>query len=295
MLYSLSEEELIRICKRGWADCWAAMLRRCYNPKDASYVNYGGRGISVCDRWRGSLDAYIGDIVNKLGLPANDDVHLDRADNNGNYCVDNVRWATPLENVRNRRNTRTITTADGVFDLFTFAEKYSLNYNLVTTRYRQGRRTLAEFRRPKVRENRRVWLDHEGKKLSVKELSRVLGVPVSTIYNRHVGSTFIKPREPRKIDTPYGKLKLSELAAKTGVNATTLSGRIENGWPMSRICAPAWEGNSYTINGETMTIGAWCKRLGIKSATVYWRIIYGKLDPITALTKPIDTSHCRKS
>jgi hypothetical protein len=85
--------------------CWQAMIDRCHDPKSTYFAHYGGRGIRVCNRWRESFALFQADMG-----PRPSPIHsLDRIDNDGNYEPGNVRWATPREQGRNKRNNRMLT------------------------------------------------------------------------------------------------------------------------------------------------------------------------------------------
>lgn len=79
---------------------WIAMITRCTNPRRESWVDYGGRGITVCDRWRHSFKNFLADMGAR---PVS--TTLDRIDVNGNYEPSNCRWATPSQQSRNCRGS----------------------------------------------------------------------------------------------------------------------------------------------------------------------------------------------
>ena len=80
---------------------WKSMKDRCLNPKCKSYNNYGGRGITVCDRWLESFENFLSDMGKKpKGLT------IERVDNSKGYSPDNCIWATRKTQVRNTRKTK---------------------------------------------------------------------------------------------------------------------------------------------------------------------------------------------
>jgi hypothetical protein len=86
---------------KGTYASWAAMNRRCYNSADKDFVNYGGRGITVCDRWRNDYDAFVEDMGFKP-----EKLTIERIETSGNYEPGNCHWATRVTQANNRRGNR---------------------------------------------------------------------------------------------------------------------------------------------------------------------------------------------
>jgi hypothetical protein len=112
---------------------WNGMIKRCSNSKMPSYKNYGGRGITVCNRWLDSFENFLVD----MGEPTAD-LTLDRLDNDGSYCKENCAWRTPIDQARNRRNTIRWTFNGLTLTLSEWAEKVGISQKSLDARYRRG-------------------------------------------------------------------------------------------------------------------------------------------------------------
>lgn len=92
---------------KKWYDKWRSMVKRCYNVKCSRYKDYGGRGVTICDRWLEpngvGMGNYYNDIHDILGPIPGPNYSLDRIDNDGNYEISNLRWATISEQNKNQR------------------------------------------------------------------------------------------------------------------------------------------------------------------------------------------------
>lgn len=83
---------------------WKKMISRCFNAKNSSYNDYGGRGITVCYEWATSFNVFYNDMGSSPSMGHT----LDRKNNDGNYCKENCRWATKTEQANNTRRNNII-------------------------------------------------------------------------------------------------------------------------------------------------------------------------------------------
>ena len=108
--------------------CWSGIKARCLNENYPKYKNYGGRGITVCERWLKFENFYkdMGERQERLSL--------DRIDNNKGYCKENCRWATYTQQNRNKRNNKMITYKGETMCVIEWAEKLDIKYNTLLSR-----------------------------------------------------------------------------------------------------------------------------------------------------------------
>jgi hypothetical protein len=113
---------------------WQAMIERCEREKHPHFARYGGRGISVCPRWRGSFQFFLDDVGER---PAGKT--LDRFPNkDGNYEPGNTRWATDIEQHQNMRNNRYLTHGGETRLLIDWSKISGIKPSTIRERIRRG-------------------------------------------------------------------------------------------------------------------------------------------------------------
>ena len=113
---------------------WAGIKQRCLNSNQPMWSLYGGRGISVCERWRLSFQ----DFFDDMGPMPSRDHSIERVDNDGNYCPENCRWATAREQCRNHRRNRRITIKGVTKTAVEWSEETGLDQSLICYRHKNG-------------------------------------------------------------------------------------------------------------------------------------------------------------
>jgi len=111
---------------------WVAMKARCRCPTSHNYPRYGARGISVCSQWD-DFAAFLADMGE-----APPGMSLERIDNDGNYEPANCRWASPLEQGRNRSTNRPLTLNGTTLCLIEWAEQLGINAATIAMRKTKG-------------------------------------------------------------------------------------------------------------------------------------------------------------
>ena len=103
---------------------WQHMIQRCTNSNYQYYAHYGGRGITVCERWKNSFENFLND----MGKPPTKNHSIDRIDNNLGYFLGNCRWTTKSQQQRNKRNNCLITHDGRTLCLINWSEETGIQY-----------------------------------------------------------------------------------------------------------------------------------------------------------------------
>jgi hypothetical protein len=111
---------------------WRGLLSRCFSRRIGSrdWRDYAARGITVCDRWRYSFDNFLADMGKRPGPGYS----IDRIDTNGNYTPENCRWATAVEQNRNKRSNRVIEHDGKRMTLVEWSEVTGISRELIYAR-----------------------------------------------------------------------------------------------------------------------------------------------------------------
>jgi hypothetical protein len=115
-------------------NAWQTMRDRCLNPRNKRFAKYGGRGITICDRW---LESYT-NFLEDMGRRPSAKHSLDRENNDKGYDKDNCRWTTSDVQMTNRSVTRYVDTPDGRIPLATLAKKHGIPANALRFRILKG-------------------------------------------------------------------------------------------------------------------------------------------------------------
>ena len=121
------------LCKNKSYRTWCGIKDRCLNSNTPSFKNYGGRGITVCDRWVNSFENFYED----MGEPSKE-LSIERVDNNKGYFKTNCKWATRSEQSRNKRNVRLITYKNKTQTILEWANEMGIKHGTMYVRFKKG-------------------------------------------------------------------------------------------------------------------------------------------------------------
>lgn len=242
---------------------WIHLRQRCNNPKAKQYCDYGGRGISVCKEWD-SFDKFLED----MGRCPGNNLSIDRIDVDGNYCKENCRWATIIEQNNNQRRNKYYTFNGFTGTIPQILRKFSLSISDEAARNRIER-----------------------------------GWPIDYVFSKPIGFIFVEEKSNKKIYTVNGISGiLSKLLRhfKTGISLQSALARIRKGESIENVVLikkveyhlKKTKGIRYTVRGVTNTIPGFIRdfNLNITKTSVYYRIKIG-WDIERAIFEPKETRY----
>jgi hypothetical protein len=123
-----------RISKMPEFAIWAHIKQRCLNKKHHAYKSYGGRGITVCDRWQKSFKNFLED----MGQRPSKEHSIERSDNDGHYEPSNCVWATRKQQMNNRRCCKKLELNGKILTQKQWADKLGVSQTAIYTRLKGG-------------------------------------------------------------------------------------------------------------------------------------------------------------
>lgn len=140
----LNREDKRRVClarntthgmsKSPTYDTWQNMIARCHNPAATAYYKYGAKGVTVCDRWRESFEAFLADVGVRPGRAYT----IDRIDNARGYEPGNCRWVTMKAQQNNRTNNHVLTHGDVTLTLAQWSARLGIDPGTIRNRLNLG-------------------------------------------------------------------------------------------------------------------------------------------------------------
>jgi hypothetical protein len=171
---------------------WATMRNRCEDPNVASYKDYGGRGIKVCDRWQ-KFENFYADMGDRP-TPRH---QIDRIDNSGPYSPENCQWAIPSVQAKNKRNSRYLTANGESLHMAEWARRLGCNPAAILARLATGMPEAEAVTKPiPERPNSKLTSEDAAAiratypNKSMQAIADLYGVSKKTILNVIHGKTF---------------------------------------------------------------------------------------------------------
>lgn len=215
-------------CYNSWAD----MMYRCYNKNSSAYHNYGGRGITVCDRWR-DKEMGVLNFFEDMGEPQGD-MTIDRINNDGNYEPSNCRWASPKEQSRNRRTNINLTFNGETHCILDWSK--ILNISRTTITRRKAKNLSTEQILKKTKEKIKITVNNI--QYTIKEISNIVGEKQDTIRCRISHGWPIEKIMEKKVKKLINfnnkSLTLSGWSKELNITYKRLHYRLSRGWSIEK-------------------------------------------------------------
>lgn len=158
------------------------MLYRCYSESDSRYSSYGGRGITVCDEWRGTY-GFINFYNWAMENGYSDDLTIDRIDVNGNYEPSNCRWATREQQCNNQRTNVFYSVHGETLQMKQIVEKYHISETTLRSRMKRMNISMEEAVDYDPT-SKNIHIEYKGESKTAAEWSKITGISQATLLYR---------------------------------------------------------------------------------------------------------------
>ena len=182
---------------------WANMIQRCTDPHATRFAEYGGRGVTVCERWM-MFDNFLADMGPKPGP----EYSIERIDNAGNYEPGNCRWATIREQTRNRRSNVRIEFGGVTRVLTDWAAELGIDPGTLQSRLKRGWPVERALTMPTAK----VRGEQHYAKLQPERVAR----------GEHQGAARLRAEQVREIRRRAASESQTSIASEFGVDRTTI-------------------------------------------------------------------------
>ena len=163
---------------------WKGIKVRTHNTHHKDYKYCGAKGITICDEWDKSYEAFKEWALNNS---YRDDLTIDRIDNSGNYCPENCRWADLYTQANNKSNNHLITYNGKTQNMTQWAREIGVRRELIKDRLKSGWSVEDALTKRKCelweRKDNRL-LTYDGKTMTVSQWAKEIGVNRSTLSHR---------------------------------------------------------------------------------------------------------------
>jgi len=224
---------------------WSTMRNRCSEKNLEKRKWYLDKGITVCERWQNSFEAFLED----MGVRP-DNTSIDRIDNSDGYSPENCRWATPTEQSRNRCSNYLIEHNGETLCLTEWAERTGLKRETIKARIDDG--LDVETALTKELKPMPVY-EYLGEYMGIRKLARITGTKYSTIEDRikkgmSVEEAITKPVSKhifREITYKGDTKNIAEWVRSTGISRHIIVSRLNQGWTPEAILTTPVRGKQH--------------------------------------------------
>lgn len=153
---------------------WRGMKARCSNQNTKAFPHYGGRGIKICDEWQDYLNFKEWALSNGY----DDSLSIDRINVDGDYEPSNCRWATILQQQRNRKNNQSIDVDGQTVKVVEYADEHNVTTSAIRSRLKSGKHPLDDVNR------NCKYITFNGETHYLREWATITGIAYTTLKER---------------------------------------------------------------------------------------------------------------